>query len=201
MNLDVVIVANHHRKAFILDYLENIPHKVSYTIDYTLPENFEPEIPGLVQPNCHTGAYRCFKGHQDAIKMCGKENVLILEDDAVPNVGDWYNIVQDSISLLDNFEIVSLHGRGFDRKLYTNFTEIRPNNNFIYILKKEESVWVCATLAYLINKRSFDKMLSYNYIGKPLDILLYNEFSFCLLEHSPFDHNRSQGSLVDTYTE
>lgn len=197
MNLDIIVVANHHRKALILNHLNGITHKVSYTPDYTLPKDFKPTVSGLVQPWCHLGVYRCFKGHQDAIKMCEKDNVMIFEDDAVPNNPDWINIVADSISLLDTFEMVSFHGRCYDRPLYKEFKEIRPGNNFLYIPNKSGRICVHGALAYMLNRRTFDRVLSWEYIGDPIDTLLVNSLNFCLLEKSPFDHDRSEGSLLD----
>lgn len=197
MNPDIVVVANRHRKALILNYLKGVPHKVSYTLDYSLPKDFKPEVTGLVQPHCHLGHIRCFKGHQDAIRMCDKENVLIFEDDAVPNTADWYSIVLDSIHLLDSFEMVSFHGRAYTRALYEKFEEIRPENNFLYIPNKTGRVCMHGALAYMLNKKSFDKILSCAYVGEPIDVLLVNNLSFCLLEKSPFIHDRSEGSLLD----
>lgn len=195
MDLDIIIVASHHRKALILEHLKDIPYKISYTPDYILPSNFKPEIKHLVRN--HVGAFRCLRGHQEAIKMCNKDVALILEDDAVPKVSDWYSIVLDSISLLNTFEIVSLHGRNFDKSLYKVYKEIRSENNFLYIPEKKGFIFVCGSLSYLIHKKSFDKLLNIQYNGIPMDILLVNSFSFCLIEKSPFNHNRSQGSLID----
>jgi hypothetical protein len=199
MNFEIVVVASSRKKALVLQYLKDYPHKVSYTPDYNLPEDFEPEVKGLVQPchQHHTNTYRCFRGHQNAIKLCTKENVLVFEDDAVPNTDDWINIVSDSVPLLDTFEMVSFHGRNYDRSLYENYIEIRPGNNFISIPKKIGAVFVCGALAYLLNRRTFEKVLSYQYNGMPIDILLVSDLSFCLLEKSPFKHDRSEGSLID----
>ena len=200
-NTDIVVVASHRKKALVLEYLKDVPHKVNYTPDYPLSEDFEPEIPGFVQPchQHHVNTYRCFRGHQDAVKLCDKENVLIFEDDAVPNVGDWLGIVAESTPLLNTFEMVSFHGRNYDRALYENHSEIRPGNNFMCIpaVKKQETTFVCGALAYLLNRRVFERVLSYRYNGIPIDILLYSTLSFCLLEKSPFNHDRSEGSLID----
>lgn len=195
MNFEIVVVASRKRRALILDHLKNIPHKVSYTPDYDLPEDFNPTVVGRVLN--HIGAYRCFKGHQDAIELSEKENVLIFEDDAVPNIPDWLDVIQDSISYLNKFELVSFHGRAFYRLLYDNYREIRPGNNFLVLKKKEGVPFICGALAYLVNKKSFEQILSWTYNGMPIDLLLYDKLNFCLLEKSPFDHDRSQGSLID----
>lgn len=199
MNFEIVVVASHRKKALVLPHLKNFPHKVSYSTDYDLPENFEPEVTGLVQPclQHHTNTYRCFRGHQDAIRLCDKENVLVFEDDAVPNTDDWFNIVSDSIPLLDTFEMISFHGRNYDRSLYERHWSVRPGNDFIFIPERKGTVFVCGALAYLLNRRVFEKVLSYQYNGMPIDILLVSTLSFCLLEKSPFNHDRSEGSLID----
>lgn len=194
MDLDVVVVATVHRKALILEYLKEISHKLCYTKDYDLPVGFTPEAIGLVQN--HTGAYRCFRGHQDAIQLCSKENILVLEDDAVPNINKWYEIVLESVHLLDKFEIVSLHGRDIVRESYEVYEEIKPGGNFLYIPGKKRSP-VHGSLAYLINRRSFDRLSERIYDGVPMDFFIANYFSFCLIEKSPFNHDRSQGSLID----
>lgn len=194
MNFDIIIVANHKRKALILDYLKDVYHKVSYTPDYELPVDFNPAVVGRVLN--HVGAYRCFKGHQDAIKLCEKENVFIFEDDAVPNIPNWLDIVQDSVSYLNKFELVSLHGRDFYKSLFDNYKEIRPGNNFLILKEKKGVPFICGALAYLVNRKSFEQILSWNYNGMPIDLLLYYKFNFCLLEKSPFNHDRSQGTLI-----
>ena len=193
--MEIVVVANRHRKPLVEKHLLGFKHIISYTKDYNLPADFKPETIKYVYN--HTGAYRCFKGHQDAIRFCREENVLVLEDDAVPKIKDWYNIVMDSVHLLNSFEIVSLHGRNRQEELYKIYEEIRPGNNFLYIPKKKGPTWVQGSLAYLINKRSFGKLLGYVYNGTPVDILLVNYFSFCLIEKSPFKHDRSQGTLIE----
>jgi hypothetical protein len=199
MDFEIVVVANHHRKALILDHLKDVPHTVSYSLDYNLPDDFKVEDPGWVQPTipCHTGVYRCFRGHQDAIKKCTSDNILLFEDDAVPNTSDWLQIVQDSLEYLQNFEMVSLHGRDYYKVLFCNYKEIRPGNNFLIMPTKDKPPFICGALAYLLNRKSFEQVLSWNYIGMPIDILLYYKLNFCLLEKSPFNHDRSQGSLID----
>ena len=95
--------------------------KISYTPDYPLPKGYKPNPVNFRSQN-ELGAYRCFKGHQDAIKMIEGDHALIIEDDAVPNVDNWLEIAEKADNLLSNNEqlnpedsiepeIVSLHGR------------------------------------------------------------------------------------------
>ena len=49
----------------------------------------------------------------------------------------------------------------------------------------------------MLNRRIFENVLSWNYVGDPIDTLLVNALNFCLLEKSPFNHDRSEGSLLD----
>ena len=197
MNFDIIVVTNHHREALILEYLKDIPHKKSYTPDYELPEKFKPDVVGFVQEHCHTGAYRCFRGHQDAIKLCEHDNALILEDDAVPNTPDWLDIVKESVECLDEFELVSLHGRGFNRQSFVECKKIRPGNNMLTMRTKGGAPFICGSLAYMLNRKMFSRILDHRYNGLPMDLFLYSKFDFCLLEKSPFDHDRRYGSLVD----
>ena len=115
-----------------------------------------------------------------------------MEDDAVPNNDNWFQKVFHAIPLLDKFEIVSFHGRQFNRELFEevkNWSEYIKPNNF--------PVWMVAALAYMVKRKNIEKYLEYKYNGLPWDILLYQQHNFCILEKSVFDHNRSEGSLID----
>ena len=188
MDFDIIVVASHHRKPLIIDYLKDIPHKVVYTPDYELPVGFVPSIGGLVQN--HLGAYRCFRGHQDAISKCKKDMVLIFEDDAVPNNEKWLSIIIDGVFLLNEFEMVSFHSRQYNIEQFLLVCDK-------YIKPRTKDVWIVAALCYVLKKKSFDFILNAKYMGIPYDLLLYRNFSYCLLEPSIFDHNCSEGSLID----
>lgn len=192
MELEIAIVASRKRKALILPYLKSKPHKILYTEDYNLPSGFKPQSNMVGVVLNHLGAYRCFRGHQDAIALSNADNILVLEDDAVPNIGNWFQKVLNAIPLLDSFEMVSFHGRQFNRELFEKVKDwsgyIKPNNS---------SVWIVAALAYIIKKENVKKYLEYKYYGKPWDILMYQEHTFCVLEQTIFNHDRSEGSLID----
>ena len=188
-NFDIVVVTSAKRKPLITNYLDGLGAIISVTPDYELDKHFIPEVGGLVQN--HRGAYRCFRGHQDAIAKSTKDFVLVFEDDAVPNRKDWLKVVSDSVELLNEFEMVSFHGRQFIPEVFDVV-----NNDFIKP-KNRGSEWIVAALVYLIPRRVVNKLMEYKYNGMPWDLLLYRELNYCLMKESVFNHNRANGSLID----
>jgi len=194
MDFDIAVVASNRRKALIIDYLQNIQYKINFTPDYSLPENFQPKVIGLVQPSCHIGAYRCLRGHQDAISLFdGTKNMLIFEDDAVPNINSWIDICRVANQLTKQFEYVSIHSRQFDENQY----EKKNIENIEYLVPKTNAAWAVATLAYIITPEAGKKIKTWEYNGCPLDVLIYKQMNYCIVNPSPFNHNMSQGSLID----
>src|SRR5262245_32864871 len=118
----IVVVANAHRPAIVVDALGGIEHIVSTTPDYELPVDFATGI-NLASYN-QVGAYRCFRGHQAALGRALGATALVLEDDAVPNARDWLTVVESAASALVDFEVVSLHGRGFDPEKFERRTTV-----------------------------------------------------------------------------
>jgi hypothetical protein len=193
--MDIVVVTSHGRKQLITPHLKTHKHQVSYTPNYFLPENYVPD-PKYSHLNVlnHLGAFRCFCGHQDAICKADCGDVLIFEDDAVPNRTDWMDIVNKCLPLLDEFEIVSLHGRETIEKSRFEFNEM----NFIVPGPDHDPVKRClGSLAYLVRRGVGCCMVEMPYRGLPTDLLIATEFKFCVLENSPFDHDRRDGSLVE----
>ena len=188
-NFDIVVVTSAQRKSLITRHLNGLGAIVSITPDYALDTHFTPKVGGLVQN--HLGAYRCFRGHQDAIAKSTKDAVLVFEDDAVPNRDDWLKVVGDAVTLLTEFEIVSFHGRQFLPEIFD-----QVNANFIKP-KNKGSEWVVAALAYLVSRRAVERLLRREYDGTPWDMFIYREFNYCLMKQSAFDHDRSKGSLID----
>lgn len=199
LDFDIVVVANNHRKALILDYLKDIPHKVFYTPDYKLPLNWkpQPQFDHLVKGHyAHQGHLRCIRGHQGALNLAEKENILVFEDDAVPNRENWLDIVKKTFNFLPNFEIISTHGRNVD---WNVFKENNKINNDLVLFKGDSKKYkyILGSLSYIIKKETAKKIQNYNYNGMPMDIFIANCFNFGFINPSPFDHNRSQGSLID----
>ena len=187
---EIVIVASDNRKPIITEHLKNTPHRISITPNYELPVNFKPKVVGLVEN--HLGAYRCFRGHQDALKISIAEDVLIFEDDADPNTSNWMDIISHPLICKNyqDYEMISFHGRQH------NLVDFEPSLIPGYVRPKKDT-WIVAALAYMVNRKCIKKLLSYEYDGLPWDLLLYRTLSYCLLENSCFNHNRSKGSLID----
>jgi hypothetical protein len=189
----IVVVANPHRPALVLDSLDGVEHVVSSTPDYELPPDFTTDI-GLASYN-QVGAYRCFRGHQDALGRASGDAVLVLEDDAVPNTHDWLSIVQSAAATLRDFDVISLHGRGFDPDKFERRATLEERDVLV------PRFWcgpvrVFGSLAYLIREGAVRRFTNMVYDGVPVDLLLPNRFKFCLLSPSPFDHDRRYPSLV-----
>ena len=189
----IVVVANPHRPALLLDSLEGIVYQVSYTPDYELPAGFITDIT-LAAYN-QVGAYRCFRGHQDAIGLASGESVLVLEDDAVPNTRDWLNVVVSASASLTDVDIISLHGREFDPARFERRAVVAGRDVLV------PRFWcgpvrVFGSLAYLIRGAAMRRFMAMRYDGVPVDLLLPNRFKFCLVHPSPFDHDRRYPTLV-----
>jgi len=189
----IVVVANRHRPAAVLDWLDGLEHQVSYTPDHELPAGFTTDI-RLAAYN-QVGAYRCFRGHQDAIGLASGEPVLVLEDDAVPNVEGWLSIVESASAALAEHEVVSLHGRGFDPAGFERRAGVAGRDLLVPRFWRGP-VRVFGSLAYLIRGAAGRRFMAMRYEGVPVDLLLPSRFRFCLVHPSPFDHDRRHPSLI-----
>ncbi len=194
--ITVVVVANRHRRALITESLGEVPHTLHMTTDYHLPEGFVPvaEYKGL-SPN-QTGPYRCFKGHQDALKQVSTPFALVLEDDAVPNRSDWVEITNKAADLLEDYELISLHSREVDHSRF-NTLPFSADLNFL-VPRTQGDVWVLGSLAYLINMSVAKRLIDAEFDGFPTDLFICRKFKFGIVAPTPFDHDRSQGSLVES---
>lgn len=201
-DLDIVVVSNRHRPALITDYLKNIPHQVSYTEDFEIPDGLDISNFNYLN-NSTIGAYRCFKGHQEALKLSSKPYVLVFEDDAVPNKQNWLDAVDFGIDLLERFDVVSLHGRNM-----RGVVSVAKAKNWRYVclknvnqhIKAEKNFfgkWALGSLAYIVKRDLANQLIASTYDGLPMDLLLVNRFNACVFDPSPFDHDRKHGSLVD----
>ncbi len=195
LDCDVVVVANHHRSPLVLADLVEVPHRVSLTPDAELPAGFRARHPyGDYNP---LGAYRCFVGHQQALATGIGRPLLVLEDDAVAVATDWLDLVRLSLPLLARFEVVSLHGRDFDRSRMESIGMLAGRRLWAPRLDPLADVCrVLGSLAYLIDAAAAERFCSLRYDGLPVDLLLASRFRFALLDPSPFAHDRRQGSLI-----
>lgn len=202
-DIDVVVLGTKHRHIITSDYLKNVPHSIHYSNDYDLPDGLRADdrYSHLSAVKCLLGHYRCFRGHQEAIASTNKPYILVFEDDAVPNTENWHDIVNQSVSLLDHgYEITSLHGRGYTpKKLSDDFVSLKHDDLTFYGRKDSSKLVIVkgACLAYLLKRETVNKVLSFQFLGCPMDVHLANDYSFCFLYHSPFNHDRRLGSLVE----
>lgn len=201
------IVATRKRPAIVLEYLTKVPHHVCWTTDYKLEEGWKPrpEYASLVQNQ--VGALRCWRGHQDALKFFRDQTpnvdaALILEDDAVPNTPVWPQVCVAAFQRLKEFEVVSLHGRAFRNEDFDAQPVAGPElaGWNLLVPKAQGQVWVQGSLAYMIRRDAVDRFINDSYDGYPSDIYICNRFKFALVSPSPFNHDRSQGSLIDCPT-
>lgn len=194
--LSIVVVANRHRPAVVLDSLGGTRFQISYTPDYELPADFATNIQ-LAAYN-QVGAYRCFRGHQDALSLADNEWTLVLEDDATPNVAAWGAVVESALASLprpDAIDVLSLHARGFDPDRMTQRAVVGDRRVLVPRFW-DGPVRVFGSLAYLIRRSAALRFRAMQYEGIPVDLLLPNRFRFALLHPSPFDHDRRYPSLV-----
>lgn len=200
----IYVVATKKRPAIVLEALSksNVPHNVCWTTDYRLEKDWKPEPAYASMVQNQVGAMRCWRGHQDALKFFRDQtpfvdNALVLEDDAWPNAQDWTKVCADAISLLNEFEVVSLHGRSFRPIDF----EHRPfGARELLVPLSQGQTWVQGSLAYLIRGSAVDRWINDSYNGYPSDIYLCNRFKFALVNPSPFNHDRRSGSLIDCAT-
>ena len=188
--VDISVLAHKSRKALVLPFLDK--PTVWYSNDYEFPEGWKPGIGLEHVTHNHLAAMRCFRGHQDLLGHVSNFPVLVFEDDAIPNMEDWRGVVENAVPLLEEFDVVSLHGRNYD--LSNNFTE---HSKGCYV-HKISSTWIVGSLAYLMKKETADKIRGQVYQGLPWDLLLYRTLKYCVIHPSPFNHDTREGSLIDT---
>lgn len=198
-NYEIVVVANHHRDPIILDYLVDIPHRVSYTPDYELPDGFAPLYTQFVHTDRqHLGHHRCIKGHQDALATSTADNILVFEDDAAPIDRSWVDLIPKIIPILNSgYDIISLHGRSIDFDDFKPTHEIAPGVNIYTPTLRKDFRIVMGTLCYMIHRQSIHKITDIEYIGMPIDVYIASRTAFGVVDPSPFLHDRSHGSLID----
>ena len=200
LDFDIFVVANPHRKPLIESFVKPLGISIYKTPDYCVSKEWKsnPEWQYIYNAQGMKGAnghLRCNKGHQDCLKKMTKDKALMLEDDCIPNRKDWLDVVAKSLSLLDQYEIVSLHGRLLRKGEWSEF----KHNGMIFLKPtvKQREVFACGSLAYLIRKDAAKKMINLPFVGMPQDMTICKKFSFCLLKQSPFNHDRRQGSLIE----
>jgi GR25 family glycosyltransferase involved in LPS biosynthesis len=199
--MHIIVLACNARSPLVTPHLKNQPHKVFINGEhtYTGPKPFS-----FLNNAYDPGAFSCYQGHMSIWRTI-TQPTLILEDDAVPiynSTPSWYEIATNSIPLLDDYDIVSLHSRfnpdDIDRNPKTmcrklGFTHLKPRNTGRFT-----GIIALGSLAYLISPQTVKKyipMLEWD--GMPIDLHISNRFSFCTLLNTCFLHNRSQGSIIE----
>lgn len=197
--LDIVVVANRHRPERVTASLAGLRHWVSYTRDWALPRWIPHPIVQRLPPLNWTGVLRCYLGHRQAFRLGKAPALLVLEDDAVPNRGDWLDVVRVATDTLDDFEAVCLHGREADP---IRTTERRGGVTFHVLGSSDGEPLVVkalgASMAYVIRRTVAERIGRRPFDGYPMDLLLVNGLDMPVIAESPFDHDRSQGSLTET---
>jgi GR25 family glycosyltransferase involved in LPS biosynthesis len=198
ISIELVVVACRKRPAIVLPFLENIAHRVHWTTDYELPEGWKiaQEYSGYLRhQKQYVGHLRCFRGHADALKDVKATCALVLEDDAVPNRDDWVQVVAQASRHMEDYDVISLHGRSFHPEHFSS--EDQPLGVKLLTPGPSGQRWVQGSLAYLIRMDAAQKLINHDYNGYPIDIFLCNEFKrFGLINPSPFNHGHSR-SLID----
>ena len=189
--MNIIIVANHHRKPLITEHLKSYQHHVHFCADYDLPPGWVDRHRLVFNP---TGALRAFRGHQDAQAACETAS-LVLEDDAVTQTFMWPLVALAAFAYLDAFDWISLHGREHLRQDFTKVADLGhgyglwTNNHAYGINGCCMAYWTKAPTAAAFRKTQFD--------GYPADHYLWQRFNAAIVDPSPFKHDRSQGSLID----
>lgn len=197
------------RPGLVLPYLADQSHTLHIGTDYSAEGYAWKPIYSHLNIVSHT---RVFRGHQDMARrflQTKDEVALFFEDDACPNTPDWPKIVNAAVEQftagsLKGLEVFYLHGRNFRRERFKAIEMIEGRE----VLQLRSDVPQCETkfggrhhvygsMAYLLNRASAEKWINMPWEGIPIDTIQPDRFNFAVLHPSPFDHDRSQGSIVD----
>jgi hypothetical protein len=193
-NCEIVVVCSKHREPTTVKYMQDYDFTLSFTPDYEFRDN-ECVKPENAKYLCNqVGALRCYKGHQDALKLVdsSKPYILVFEDDAIFSEDPRSKIIAAAM-LLEKYEIVSLHGRN----LNNNYEEINFHDylfvtpNFDYSIKQ-----IHGSLAYLIKQENKNKIIDRPFDGLPMDLYIASNFKFAVIKDSPFVHNTNVKSVL-----
>lgn len=183
--MNTLIIGNVHREQLILPHVREYNPIVSYTPDY---------------PYHCIGHYRCFTGHTNAMAVnMTDETALVFEDDAVPDKRmNWKGAIEaaNKMVLEKGWEIVCLHGRGFDHAKFDRFREY----GFEWLKPNTQDRWVLGTLCYVISQRAAKKWIKQDFWlhGTNIDLFVWSHrFDFCMIDPSPFIHDRHQSSILE----
>lgn len=204
----IYVLTSTRRPSLTVESLGEIPH-----VAYVSPDNapadvaLSPMYSGLRA----VGHYNAFRGHQALMKRFLVEHPdapvgLFFEDDASPNVSEWKEIVLAAVSqmqITSDLEVFFLYGRQFERERFDCRASVAGRE--VLTLKPglgSESEYggrhhVYGSLAYLVTRAAAQRFSEMDWEGIPVDIILPDRFNFAFLDPSPFDHDRTQGSLIE----
>ena len=200
-DLDIFILYNIRKQCLTTKYVGDVPHTSYNNTDWDLPKriNYSAKANRLKDvKNQILGAYRCYRGHQEMLKLAQDDYILIFEDDAVPNKDNWRDLVVNSVELLNQYEVVSLHTRPPKTGMRIKKRFAHKGHQYIELNSSRDGIkWGLGSLAYLIKKENASRIYDRKFDGMPVDLILHNEFKACSLHPSCFDHDRRHGSLIE----
>jgi hypothetical protein len=191
---NICVVACAHRPPVTMHMLAGEDVIINYTFDYIFNNDEYVKAENEKYLCNKLGALRCYKGHQDVLKLVdrNKPYCLVFEDDAGIKK-DWRTCVLNAVNILEKTDIVSLHGRDFSK----NYPSIKINDDTFFIMAKSAEVKsVLGSLSYLIKTENIDKIISRKFDGLPMDLYIVNEFNFAVIDDSPFIHDRTVDSVL-----
>lgn len=193
--MNIIVVGNTHRKPLVTEHLQNYHHVEHHCFDYDLPPNWVDRHKILAPNISIAGAYRAFRGHQDALQHV-QTSALVFEDDAVPMTFLWPVIALAAYSYLDEFDWISLHGREYDRSETEVVGDLGHGYHLLKSRHPSKGINGCC-MAYWIKKETADLYREAEFDGMPCDWFFWLRFKGAMIEPTPFRHDRSQGSLID----
>lgn len=202
--IETWVLTTPKKKVLTTEFLEKVgePYRVYVNKDWDLPKDVKPHPrvrKDLKVKKLRTyyglNAFRCFRGHQVILSRVKDQYALVFEDDAWPTHKDWRKFIAAAVALLGRYQVVSFHGRSIvPSKKFTHKGRqyVHPTMD-----KKRGFVRCWGSLCYLVRRRTGLLIADRQWQQLPMDLLLCNEYRCCVMEPSPFNHNRKYGSLVD----
>jgi hypothetical protein len=188
--MKTVIISNVHREPLAWPHFKDFNPIRSFTPDYPQPK--------LGQMRCRTGTTNALKAY-----AWDEPYALVVEDDCVPDDRhDWRGAINVGTELLADYEIVCLHGRGWQTETGHNKFAQFKKGGWTWLYPTVEHRWVLGTLIYLIREDAIKKFCNDDFWVDQtnIDLYLYSKrYNFCMLANGEkvFIHDRSQGSLLE----
>ena len=189
-----MVLASKYRKALVMPHVAQFSPML-FNEDIDPPAGWYPKPEYVPLSHNMRRTYRIFRAHQEAWRRLSRPIGLILEDDAVPNRSDWVEIVNFAIEVLASHEMVVLHSRCY------NLQEFKASHvqqlGIALLAPAEANVLMVGSLAYMMSKETAARLINYPFDGIPSGLYLFRSFEFVVIDPSPFNHDRSEGSMMD----